>query len=158
MTYKEKYEALVAEIERQEEETSIGLNEHENGIEHGRMEVIHALREKIESMQEDPASEEANSFKSALKKKVREAQDWTYIEEEGGECPLNEEFGAYDLKEFAEWGAQWQREHIIKKIANHEQLNKMVDKFEAKYKPEKVLDTEYYKRGIFDTLKVIKEG
>jgi hypothetical protein len=55
MTDKEKYDALVAEIERQYEETSIGLNEHENGIERGRMEVINALQQKIDTMKEEPS-------------------------------------------------------------------------------------------------------
>lgn len=54
----------------------------------------------------EPVSED---FKAALEKKVREAQDWTYLEEEGGECPLNEEFGADELEEFAKWGADWQK-------------------------------------------------
>lgn len=53
-------------------------------------------------------------FKAALEKKIREAQDWTYIEEEGGSCPLNEEFGAADLEEFAEWGASWMRDQMMK--------------------------------------------
>lgn len=58
MTDKEKYDALVAEIERQYEETSIGLNEHENGIERGRIEVINALQQKIDTMKEEPASKD----------------------------------------------------------------------------------------------------
>lgn len=58
MTDKEKYEALVAEIEHQKEETSIGLNEWENGEEHGRMDVINALQEKIKSMQGEPVSDD----------------------------------------------------------------------------------------------------
>ena len=58
MTDKEKYEALVAEIEHQKEETSIGLNEWENGEEHGRMDVINALQEKIKSMQGEPANDD----------------------------------------------------------------------------------------------------
>lgn len=57
----------------------------------------------------EPVSED---FKAALGKKVREAQDWTYIEEEGGECPLNEEFGADELEEFAKWGANWQKQQM----------------------------------------------
>lgn len=58
MTDKEKYEALVAEIEHQKEETSIGLNEWENGEEHGRMDVINALQEKIKSMQGEPENDD----------------------------------------------------------------------------------------------------
>lgn len=60
---------------------------------------------------EEPVSED---FETALEKKVREAQDWTYIEEEGGECPLYEEFGADDLEEFARWGANWQKQQFEK--------------------------------------------
>ena len=58
MTDKEKYEALVAEIEHQKEETSIGLNEWENGEEHGRMDVINALQKKIKSMQGEPTNDD----------------------------------------------------------------------------------------------------
>ena len=53
--------------------------------------------------------------------------------------------------------AEWQKEQIIKRLCNHTNIDQMVVKFEDKYKPEKVLDTEYYKRGIFDTIKAIKE-
>lgn len=52
MTDKEKYEALVAEIKRLKDETAIGLNERENGVENGRMEVIFALEAKVNSMNE----------------------------------------------------------------------------------------------------------
>ncbi len=54
--------------------------------------------------------------------------------------------------------AQWQKEQIIKRLRNHANIDKMVEKFEAKYKPQNVLDTACYKRGIFDTIKIIKEG
>lgn len=107
------------------------------------------------TMFKEPVSED---FETALEKKVREAQDWTYIEEEGGECPLYEEFGADDLEEFARWGANWQKEQIIKRLCNLANIERMAEKFEDKYKPKKVFDTEYYKRGIFDTIKAIREG
>lgn len=55
------------------------------------------------------------------------------------------------------FGANWQNEQIIKRLCNHANIDQMVEKFEDKYKPKKVLDTEYYKRGIFDTIKAIKE-
>ena len=55
-------------------------------------------------------------------------------------------------------GANWQKEQIIKRLCNLANIEQMAEKFEDKYKPEKVLDTEYYKRGIFDTIKAIKEG
>lgn len=63
-------------------------------------------------MKEESVSED---FEIALEKKVREAQDWTYIEEFGGECPLSEEFGAYDLEKFARWGANWKKEQMLAK-------------------------------------------
>ena len=62
------------------------------------------------------------------------------------------------FKKMAIHFANWQKEQFIKRLCNHANIDKMVEKFEGKYKPEKVLDTEYYKRGIFDTIKVIKEG
>lgn len=73
---------------------------------------------------EDSVSED---FEIALKKKVREAQGWTYIEEEGGECPLNEEFGADDLEEFAMWGADWVRNN--KKEPVSEDLEEEIGKY-----------------------------
>lgn len=68
------------------------------------------IEELINTLQKEPVCKD---FEVALEKKVREAQDWTYIEEEGGECPLNEEFGADDLEEFARWGAEWQKQQIL---------------------------------------------
>lgn len=66
-------------------------------------------------------------------------------------------FSGFELAVAHKDGAQWQKEQIIKRLCNHANIDQMVEKFEDKYKPEKVLDTEYYKRGIFDTLKAIKE-
>jgi hypothetical protein len=57
-----------------------------------------------------------------------------------------------------EYGMRSQKEQLIKRLYNHANINQMVEKFEDKYKPEKVLDTEYYKRGIFDTIMTIKGG
>ncbi len=53
--------------------------------------------------------------------------------------------------------AQWQKEQIIKRLRNHANIDQMVEKFEAKYKPQNVIETECYKRGIFDAIKAIKE-
>ena len=69
------------------------------------------IEELINTLQKEPVNED---FETALEKKVREAQDWTYIEEESGEYPLNEEFGADDLEEFARWGANWYKEQFEK--------------------------------------------
>ena len=74
---------------------------------------------------EKPVSED---FETALEKKVREAQDWTYIEEEGGECPLYEEFGADDLEEFARWGADWVRNNEKEPVS--EDLEEAIDRYE----------------------------
>lgn len=38
-----KIERIKKELERLREETSIGLTEHENGVEQGRMEIINAI-------------------------------------------------------------------------------------------------------------------
>lgn len=62
-----------------------------------------------------------------------------------------------DMLDFATHFVNWQKEQIIKRLCNHANIDQMVEKFEDKYKPQKVLDTEYYKRGIFDTIKAIKE-
>lgn len=62
------------------------------------------------------------------------------------------------IKQVAYHFANWQKEQILKRLCNHVNIDQMVEKFEDKYKPERVLDTEYYKRGIFDTIKAIKEN
>lgn len=67
-------------------------------------------------------------------------------------------FSGFEIAVAHKDGAEWQKEQFIKRLCNHANIDKMVEKFEDKYKPEKVLDTEYYKRGIFDTIKTIKEG
>ena len=70
MTDKEKYEALVAEIKRLKDITAIGLNEWENGVEHGRMEIINALEEKISSIQKEPVTNEVNEEILILKDQI----------------------------------------------------------------------------------------
>ena len=79
--------------------------------------IINKIIPWINDLPKEPVSED---FKIALEKKVREAQDWTYIEEEGCECPLSEEFGAYDLEEFARWGANWQITKLVEEAGEHE--------------------------------------
>lgn len=44
---KDKFTAL---LNAEKDKTSIGLNEWENGIEHGRMEVINSLTKKLEEL------------------------------------------------------------------------------------------------------------
>ena len=48
-----KVQLIKAELARLKEETSIGLSEHENGVEQGRMEIINALSIFLDSMQEE---------------------------------------------------------------------------------------------------------
>ena len=136
MTNKEKLEKVRAEIER-----TMNWEKEQAAHSYGNVRLLHECREDvckkflsfIDYTQEksinngldlgcgviwkdvEPASED---FKIALEKKVREAQDWTYIEEEGGECPLNEEFGADDLEEFAMWGANWQKQQMMKEAVS----------------------------------------
>jgi hypothetical protein len=52
----DKIQKIREELERLKEETSIGLSEHENGVEQGRMEIINALSIFLDSMQEEPVS------------------------------------------------------------------------------------------------------
>ena len=56
MKLTDKIQKIRKEIERLKEETSIGLSEHENGVEQGRMEIINALSIFLDSMQEEPVS------------------------------------------------------------------------------------------------------
>jgi hypothetical protein len=62
------------------------------------------------------------------------------------------------LKKMAIHFANLQKEQIIKKLCHHANIDQMVEKFEDKYNPKNVLDTEYYKRGIFDTLKLLRRN
>jgi hypothetical protein len=87
------------------------LSNHDSALDYEA--AIEDVLNIIDSSQEEPINKD---FEIALEKKVREAQDWTYIEEYGGECPLNEEFGAYDLEKFARWGANWQKQKDAKLI------------------------------------------
>ena len=50
----DKVQKIREELARLKEETSIGLSEHENGVEQGRMEIINALSLFLDSLQEDP--------------------------------------------------------------------------------------------------------
>ena len=97
----------------------------------------------IYECKEEPVSED---FETALEKKVREAQDWIYIEEEGGECPLNEEFGADDLEEFARWGAEWQKEQMVDKVC--EWLSNNYSAYDSNSHYEKELFIDVFKKAM----------
>lgn len=96
-----------------------------------------------EMLREEPVSED---FETALEKKVREAQDWTYIEEEGGECPLNEEFGADDLEEFARWGAEWVRNNEKEPVSKE-----LTDEIKSWLKQWSENEMEWSREDIWDT-------
>lgn len=103
MTDKEKYETLVAEIKRLNDETAIGLNEWENGVENGRMEVINALNEKISSMQEEPVSEDLEEA----------AEAWSNNDDNTGSCDY---IGATVCNHAFKAGAKWQKQQIKKSM------------------------------------------
>jgi hypothetical protein len=52
----DKIQKIREELERLKEETSIGLSEHENGVEKGRMEIINALSLFLDTVQKEPVS------------------------------------------------------------------------------------------------------
>ena len=54
----DKVQKIREELVRLKEETSIGLSEHDNGVEQGRMEIINALSLFIDSLQKEPISED----------------------------------------------------------------------------------------------------
>ena len=143
MTDREKF---IAEIDRilSLEDTGMGNGDVKAGYENALLD----MRRFAASMQEGPVSEDlAVAVEEYLEKHIQggtaRARE---IHKKWGRC-------------IAFYFADWQKQKIIKGICNHTKLDQMVDKFEDKYKPEKVLDTEYYKRGIFDTINEIeKEG
>lgn len=72
---KDKIQKIREELARLKEETSIGLSEHENGIEQGRMEIIEALSIFLDSMQEEPVSEDLEeAFRQSFEKVKEETQ------------------------------------------------------------------------------------
>ena len=105
----------------------------------------------LDTMQEEPVSEDLEKAASRYAKEEYNYKIPATLPDRCRGCyaPLMYAFKA---------DANWRNEQIIKRLCNHANINQMVEKFEDKYKPEKVLDTEYYKRGIFDTFKAIKEG
>jgi hypothetical protein len=52
----DKIQKIREELARLKEETSIGLSEHENGVEKGRMEIINALSLFLDTVQKEPVS------------------------------------------------------------------------------------------------------
>ena len=56
MKLTDKVQKIRKELERLKEETPIGLSEHENGVEQGRIEIINALSFFLDSLQKEPVS------------------------------------------------------------------------------------------------------
>ncbi len=149
MTDKEKLEKLVAYLMRRmyahNQMADIGSTGElfDEKIENAKYEECRDTLNFIDSMQKEPVSEDfeqaIDTYLSTYFAGEKEKQDWPF------------------LKKMVIHFAEWQKEQFIKRLCNHANIDKMVEKFEDKYKPEKVLDTEYYKRGIFDTIKTIKE-
>lgn len=54
----DKLAKIKKELKRLREETSIGLSDHDNGVEQGRMEIINALSVFLDSLQKESVSEE----------------------------------------------------------------------------------------------------
>ena len=115
MTDKEKYESLVAEIEHQKKETSIGLNEWENGEEHGRMDVINALQEKIKSMQGEPVSED---LEEEIGKYCSNPENFiTYIDVGFKQSPIEKDDIPLIIKAI-KFGANWQKQQLMKEAVS----------------------------------------
>lgn len=145
----------------------------ENPSEEGAFHTLSNLDYYIDSLQEEPVSEELHKVS---KEWLRPQLDKSYANYGEGKMMELTHFDGYAMLDAIEFGAKWQKEkeytcyeeafedgakwkkeQIIKRLCNHANIDQMIEKFEDKYKPTKALDTEYYKRGIFDTIKTIKE-
>jgi hypothetical protein len=95
----DKVQKIRKELARLKEETSIGLSEHKNGVEQGRMEIINALSIFLDSMQEEPVSEDLEEAVNA------------YI----GYAPeVDECSSVYGKRKAFKAGAKWQKEKMTK--------------------------------------------
>lgn len=101
----DKVQKIREELARLKEETSIGLSEHDNGVEQGRMEIIDALSLFLDSMQKEPASED---FEEAL------TREWQGYNDRGAATVDALEDNTQELafsKGFYR-GSNWQKNHI----------------------------------------------
>ena len=94
----DKVQKIREELARLKEETSIGLSEHENGVEQGRMEIINALSLFLDSMQKEPVSED-----------LEEEID-NYVKRNGYDGLDSIE----EVKYIANYFAEWQKENLWK--------------------------------------------
>ena len=99
----DKLQKIREELERLKEETSIGLSEHENGIEQGRMEIINTLSIFLDSIQEEPVSED---YKNALN-----TEAITFLQEQ----QIVPNFYADIIVKAVKHGANWQKKQLVAK-------------------------------------------
>lgn len=114
----------------------------------GKLEALEGIVDFIDSLQEESVSEDLDTAIGEYCTNPDNFATWIGGEETD-DIPL--------IIKAIEFGAQWQKGQIIKRLCNHANIDQMVEKFEDKYKTKKVVDTEYYKRGIFDAIKAIKK-
>lgn len=104
-------EVFKAKLDWLKEETSIGLSEHDNGVETGRMEVINALYRLLDSMQEEPVHVD-------LEEEIEQYMDHNYyIDEDFVVCDRNHvdfKFHEDNFKEVARHFAEWQKQQMLK--------------------------------------------
>ena len=104
----DKVQKIREEVVRLKEETSIGLSERENGIEQGRMEIINAISLFLDSLQEEPASEELEQAAVEAFKQLVDSDKNNFLE-------------------IFKAGAKWKKQQTISKAC------KWIDKNAAKY-------------------------
>lgn len=114
---KDKVQKIREELARLKEDTSIGLNEHENGVEQGRMEIIDALSIFLDSMQEEPVSED---LEKASKEWLIPQLDKSYANY--GETKMMEltHFDGYAMLDAIEFGVKWKEQQMMAKAIDGE--------------------------------------
>ena len=98
-------EIFKAELDRLKEETSIGLSEHDNGVEQGRMEVINALYKTLDQMQDEPVSEDLN----------KETEIW-----QDYYAGKNNQIQRELIKQVARHFSQWQKQQMMAEVIDGE--------------------------------------
>jgi hypothetical protein len=84
----DKVQKIREELARLKEETSIGLSEHENGVEQGRMEIINATSLFLDSLQEEPKFKTGDRIKPidsclGAPRTILEICDGWYVTDQG---------------------------------------------------------------------------
>lgn len=107
----DKVQKIRKELARLKEETSIGLSEYDAGVENGRMEIIDALSIFLNSMQDEPVSEDLDT---AIGEYCTNPDNFisyidtgfAYRSEQKDDIPL--------IIKAIKFGAKWQKEHLWK--------------------------------------------